>query len=216
MSTSTTPTTAPQPPPCGDYKTECAPSRAVVNENAKNKKKNKKGDKEPRYKPDHISPPPKNAAEAREWNRMATRMDGFHSYFRATFQQMWEMSDKFEKAGFSLREFMEFCEEFERHLSMHHGIEERHVFPILAKKLPEFGEEHPEEHEEIHKGIDRLTAYIKKVKSKPSDYSPEEFKRVLASFGPILMYHLDEEVKTLGGDNLRRYYTLEEVRRLPM
>ena len=31
--------------------------------------------------------------------------------------------------------------------------------------------------------------------------------QVLASFGPILMWHLDEEVKTLRGDNLRRYYT---------
>lgn len=36
------------------------------------------------------------------------------------------------------------------------------------------------------------------------------FAQVLSSFGPMLMYHLDAEVETLRGDNLRRYYTLEE------
>lgn len=30
------------------------------------------------------------------------------------------------------------------------------------------------------------------------------------------MNHLDSEVYTLRGENLRRYYTLEEVRNLPM
>ena len=30
--------------------------------------------------PDYISPPPKDSREKREWDRMSTRMEGFHSY----------------------------------------------------------------------------------------------------------------------------------------
>lgn len=30
--------------------------------------------------PDYISPPPKDSREKREWDRMSTRMQGFHSY----------------------------------------------------------------------------------------------------------------------------------------
>lgn len=38
----------------------------------------------------------------------------------------------------------------------------------------------------------------------------------MSSFGPILFYHLDAEVESLKADNLRKYYTLEQVKLLPM
>lgn len=83
--------------------------------------------------------------------------------------------------------------------------------------------------------MDRYSAYLAKCKSSPSSFDAEEFRKILQSWGPILFYHLDAEVKTLHHDNLRRCeslgrpprfgadlslscpdYTIEEVRRLPM
>jgi hemerythrin-like domain-containing protein len=35
---------------------------------------------------------------------------------------------------------------------MHHTIEERFLFPILAKRMPQFKDEHIESHKGIHDG----------------------------------------------------------------
>lgn len=65
-------------------------------------------------------------------------------------------------------------------------------------------------------GLARYITYIQAARRNESSYSAEGFRDVMRSFGPVLFHHLDEEVKTLKGSNLRRYYTLEEVRALPM
>ncbi|GAA5870446.1 hypothetical protein JCM1840_004725 [Sporobolomyces johnsonii] len=190
------------------------PSRAGLPP-PKAKKGGKGGDDE--LLPDFIAPEPKNAGERREWDRMSSRMDGFHSYFRQAFKQLWVLADgSFEKRGLSLQDFMEMASEFVHHLEFHHGLEQAHIFPILAKRMSVFGEEHLEEHDAIHHGMEELESIIKRVRSNPSSYSPTELRTNLAAWGPILFYHLDAEVASLKPDVLRRYYTLEEVKRLPM
>ncbi|POY74406.1 hypothetical protein BMF94_2600 [Rhodotorula taiwanensis] len=167
--------------------------------------------------PDYIAPEPKTAAERREWDRMSSRMEGFHTYFRMSFKQLFELADgSFAQRGLSVKDFMSVAEDFHEHLGFHHGIEERHIFPVLAKRMPQFRDDHQEEHDVIHKGMDELQALIAKYRSDPSSYSPDDFRRNLASWGPLLFYHLDAEVETLKPDILRRYWTLDEVRRLPM
>jgi hypothetical protein len=89
----------------------------------------------------------------------------------------------FERHGLNARDFMDVGEQFLRHLEGHHGIEERyvcphcfyhlagdaarpseakltiapfensHIFPILSKRMPQFAEEHQEEHDAIHEGM---------------------------------------------------------------
>jgi hypothetical protein len=65
-------------------------------------------------------------------------------------------------------------------------------------------------------GLHRYAAYLRKCTQDKAAYQPDELKRIMGSFGPVLFYHLDAEVESLRADNLRRYYTLEEVNRLPM
>ncbi|GAA5989129.1 hypothetical protein JCM10908_001171 [Rhodotorula pacifica] len=167
--------------------------------------------------PDYIAPEPKTAAERRDWDRMSSRMEGFHTYFRQSFKQLFELADgSFAKHGLSVKDFMGVAESFHEHLGFHHGIEEQHIFPVLAKRMPQFRDDHQEEHDAIHKGMDELLALISKYRSDPTSYSPDDFRRNLASWGPLLFYHLDAEVETLKPDILRRYWTIEEVRRLPM
>lgn len=52
--------------------------------------------------------------------------------------------------------------------------------------------------------MDELQTLISKYRSDPTSYSPEQFRRNLASWGPLLFYHLDAEVETLKPEILRR------------
>ncbi|SCV69856.1 BQ2448_1250 [Microbotryum intermedium] len=152
-----------------------------------------------------VSPLPRNPTEQKEWDRMSTRMNMFHDHFRQTFARVWQMSEKV--TPHELQEYLDYAEEFIHHLEGHHGIEERYIFPVLAKKMPEF---------RIHAGMERYQNYIRAARHTPTAFRPEKMQEIMASMGPILFYHLDAEVETLKADNLRRYYTLDEVRRLPM
>lgn len=71
------------------------------------------------------------------------------------------------------------------------------------------------QHKEIHKGMDRLEAYLMDCRSGDKELRLDEMKKVMDSFGKVLWDHLDDEVRTLGADNMRKYWTLEEMRRLP-
>lgn len=101
---------------------------------------------------------------------------------------------------------------------MHHTIEERYLFPILGKTMPQFAAKdngaHIASHHGIHegtcfrlpginsdhfyiplKGLDRLGALVKKWSNAPSEYSPDEMRACLDSFKDVLFHHLDEEAR---------------------
>ena len=44
----------------------------------------------------------------------------------------------------------------------------------------------------------------------------EEMKEIMDSFGEVLWQHLDDEVEQLGAENMRKYWTINEMRRMPM
>lgn len=103
---------------------------------------------------------------------------------------------------------------------MHHNIEETHIFPVLARKMPAFREgaklELLSQHREIHKGMDRLEDYLQACRTGEKELRMSELKEILDGFGKVLWEHLDDEVKELGAENMRRYWTREEMRRMPM
>ena len=72
------------------------------------------------------------------------------------------------------------------------------------------------QHREIHKGLDKFQTYIDECKTSKRDLRLEELKLIMDSFGPVLWQHLEEEVEQLKPENMRKYWSVEEVRRLPM
>ena len=70
--------------------------------------------------------------------------------------------------------------------------------------MPEFRDEHLEEHKAIHAGLDGYVELLRAFKAEPTSYNPSRLRAQLESWGPVLFYHLDAEVATLKGDNLRR------------
>lgn len=72
------------------------------------------------------------------------------------------------------------------------------------------------QHKAIHEGVERLEKYIGEVKTSKRDLRLEELRDILESFGTVLWSHLDDEVKQLEPENMKKYWSLEEVQRLPM
>lgn len=72
------------------------------------------------------------------------------------------------------------------------------------------------QHKEIHKGMDKMEAYLDDCKVGKRDLRMEVLKEIMDSFGTVLWEHLSDEVRQLSPDNMRKYWSLEEVKRLPM
>jgi hypothetical protein len=107
------------------------------------------------------------------------------------------------------------------------------VFPLLAKRMTEFraNERHKNSHKLIHDGLDRLEAVVHEFRLTPSSYSPGKMRETLDSFREPLYTHLAEEVyvtkpsgciksdqlgfsRDLGAENMRKYWTLQEINRM--
>ena len=121
-------------------------------------------------------------------------------------------------AGMSIRQFLTAAEQFCSQLNMHHGIEEMHIFPILAVRMPAFKKELAllTQHKQIHAGLERLEEYIHRCRTGESDLRLDELKTIMDNFGNILWAHLADEVKELGAENMRTYWSLEEMDKMPM
>jgi hemerythrin-like domain-containing protein len=118
----------------------------------------------------------------------------------------------------SIRQFLSGGLQFCSHLNLHHNIEEQHIFPVLARKMPLFQKQDTllAQHKEIHQGLEKLKAYLEACMSGEKELRLGELKEVMDGFGKVLWQHLDEEVEQLGAENMRKYWTIEEMKRMPM
>lgn len=110
-----------------------------------------------------------------------------------------------------------------RYLETHHGIEETYFFPLLAKKMPEFrsgkgngASELLQQHKQIHAGMDVFEDYLRKCRNGETELELSVLKEKMDLWGDVLLKHLDQEVKTLGAENMRRYWTIAEIRAMPI
>ncbi|RAQ45500.1 hypothetical protein AFGD_005928 [Aspergillus flavus] len=164
--------------------------------------------------------PPLSLKDFGVYNRMAAQMDGFHNHFRLSWKDLQNACETNGKRSSGLKPKqliltgLRFCSQ----LDFHHSIEEEHIFPVLARKMPEFRQKKTllAQHKKIHRGLDELEQYLEKCRSGEEDLELTEMKRLMDAFGEVLWTHLDEEVRTLGAENMRKYWTLEEMRTLPM
>ncbi|RYP26853.1 hypothetical protein DL767_007895 [Monosporascus sp. MG133] len=168
--------------------------------------------------------PPLSDHEFRQYNRLAEHMDLFHNHFRSTWNMLWGACTSGRRpGGMSLRAFVGAGLQFVQQLEMHHNIEETYFFPMLAKKMPEFrsgkgngAAELLRQHKEIHRGLEVLQEYLLKCKSGETELEMGTLKSKMEGWGTVLWTHLDQEVKTLGAENMRKYWTLDEIRKMPM
>ncbi|TVY48008.1 hypothetical protein LOCC1_G001061, partial [Lachnellula occidentalis] len=117
--------------------------------------------------------PKLSAAEFRVYNSMAEHMEYFHNHFRQSWTILKIACDTNRRpTTMSLKAFLSTGLSFLQHLETHHSIEEAHIFPVLARKMPEFkagrngnAAELLRQHAEIHVGMEKLGDYLKSVRS---------------------------------------------------
>jgi len=161
-----------------------------------------------------------DSADSKEWDRLAEGMEYFHERFRSEYKSIHQLAGgSFAQAGMTLPEFLAYAEGLYSHLEAHHNIEERYIFPILAEKMDVFKRagQHIGEHRDIHRGLDAYGDYVAKANRDPSIYDGAKLRELMDAFYDVLFTHLDTEVETLRGENLRNaQWTLAELRRIPM
>ena len=72
--------------------------------------------------------------------------------------------------------------------------------------MPQFAKtgDHLKEHEEIHKGLDEYVAYIRKCRKNRKEWDGDKMKKIMDTFRDVLFKHLDHEVESLKGENLKK------------
>jgi len=162
-------------------------------------------------------PPKLTPAEFREFNKLAELMDSYHNHFRHQWTMLHDACTQNKRPGnLSIRQFLLSGLNFCSVLTLHHDIEEAHVFPRLAQKMPIFraNERMKNHHKQIHSGLVTFEKYLNECRNGEKELRLNEMKEVMDSFGDVLWEHLDEEVQQLGAENMRKFWTLDEVKTL--
>ncbi|OJJ68422.1 hypothetical protein ASPBRDRAFT_198858 [Aspergillus brasiliensis CBS 101740] len=168
--------------------------------------------------------PPLSAKDFKIYNRAAEQMEYYHGLLRLSWNMLWEASNSGRLPPYmKTRQFIAEGLRFAQHLEIHHSIEENHVFPHLAKKMPEFrtgkGRQAAEllrQHRQIHKGLEEFQKYLEACQEGKEELEFDVLRGKMDGWREVLWTHLDQEVKTLGAENMRRYWTKEEMPRIPM
>ncbi|KAL9596463.1 MAG: hypothetical protein Q9219_005769 [cf. Caloplaca sp. 3 TL-2023] len=63
------------------------------------------------------------------------------------------------------------------------------------------------QHKQIHAGLDHFQEYVKECSIGKRELRMTELKTLMDEFGTVLWTHLSDEVKELGAENMRRYWT---------
>ncbi|KAL2160474.1 hypothetical protein VTH06DRAFT_1162 [Thermothelomyces fergusii] len=181
--------------------------------------------------------PPLTPYEFRIYNRLAEQMDYFHEHFRQMYSTLHTACITNRRpANMSLKQFIDEGLRLVRYLEMHHSIEETHLYPLLGRKMPEFRATAPpvgagkgggkrkkredcellRQHQIIHDGMDEMADYLRRCKDKECELDLGVLRSKVEPWGDVLLKHLDQEVRELAAEKMRKYYTIQEMRAIPI
>ena len=72
------------------------------------------------------------------------------------------------------------------------------------------------QHKQIHEGLEKFEDYLGKCRSGEKDLRLDEMKTLMDGFGDVLWQHLDDEVEQLRAENMQKYWTIQEMKRMPL
>ncbi|KAL1880789.1 hypothetical protein VTK73DRAFT_5174 [Phialemonium thermophilum] len=168
--------------------------------------------------------PPLTPRDFRAYNRLAEKMDYFHNHFRQSWFLLYNACTSGRRpSNMSLKQFIDEGLSLVQYLEAHHSIEETYFFPLLARKMPEFRSgaggragELVLQHRQIHAGMEAFEDYLRRCRNRETELELPVLKEKMDSWGDVLLRHLDQEVLTLGAENMRKYWTLQELRSIPI
>ncbi|KAK2012000.1 hypothetical protein LZ32DRAFT_629097 [Colletotrichum eremochloae] len=146
--------------------------------------------------------------EFETYNRLAIMMEKFHGYFRRTWRRLHHACTASSEGLF-----------LSYRLTNHHNVEENSLFPLLARKMPQFRGDDAllvEQHRQIHGGLEEFRRYLESCRTRKSQLERRVLRSKMDSWGDVLLLHLDQEVEMLGAKNMKKYWTPEEVLEMPI
>ncbi|PRP85833.1 hypothetical protein PROFUN_06107 [Planoprotostelium fungivorum] len=143
------------------------------------------------------------------WNGLQDMMLYYHNHFRSNTEKLYKYADRVDEIGW--RSYLNTARTLDHHLHMHHSIEEQHIFPILARKMPKFAKDHIDEHKHMNESLSQMRQYVEQGYTDNSNYHPEEMKKRLDALKTALFDHLAAEEKSLGEEEMKKYWTEEEM-----
>eukprot|EP01112_Ceratiomyxa_fruticulosa_P012424 TRINITY_DN3439_c0_g1_i1.p1 TRINITY_DN3439_c0_g1~~TRINITY_DN3439_c0_g1_i1.p1 ORF type:complete len:167 (-),score=30.02 TRINITY_DN3439_c0_g1_i1:249-749(-) len=153
--------------------------------------------------------------EDRIFYRLHHSMKYFHDHFAEQFFDIYKYADCFQSKDYTLNEFIRYSLSFTSFLHKHHSIEESFLFPLLAKKMPAFAKDRPDEHAAIFAKVQHYDDYLKECKRNEGLYDPKKLREIMDTFKDILFHHMNAELECLEGGNMKRYWTKEELLNFP-
>ncbi|KAJ3022409.1 hypothetical protein HKX48_006226 [Thoreauomyces humboldtii] len=164
------------------------------------------------------------------YTRLLDGMLMYHAGFRrsiATIQSLLPGTQSVD-ARPSLLTILSTASSLAQHLDVHHSIEERYIFPLLAKRMPaEFGMDHLKEHHVMYDHLKRFAAYAGTVQKNlvkarktaveggdwdKNTYDEARLTVLVKQLGDALLFHLDHEEHSLHADQLRKAgFSAEEL-----
>jgi hypothetical protein len=141
----------------------------------------------------------------------------YHDNFHKDWKKLYaDCSTNKHPSSLSLRESLNLGLQFCSNLVKHHEAEENNLFLYLGSRMPAFKEVFPSQHKKLYKSFKKLDNYLKKCKDGEDgeELNLEKVKEIMDGFGKELWSHMDEEVAVLGADNMRKFWRVEEIRRI--
>jgi hemerythrin-like domain-containing protein len=155
------------------------------------------------------------------YSRSRDPYDHLHSamiYFHSLLRAKWaDISASLAKPSPNIPYVASAIVDFCQHLDMHHAIEEARIFPVLAKRLPQFRKsgEHTAEHEVMHRALGDLQGYAAYVVDDPEAWKIDKAKALCARLEKALFPHLAAEEESIKGSSLKAAgFTPAEVARI--
>lgn len=143
-------------------------------------------------------------------------MRWFHSHLRTKWTNIQaNLAKPSPPKAVLMRDIADFC----NHLDGHHRIEEAHVFPLLAKKMPQFKHNaaHEKEHEVMHQALVSLAQHMRSIQQHETPWSTHEILGLVNTLENALFPHLEAEEESLKGYNMRKAgFTLQEIKAIPL
>jgi hemerythrin-like domain-containing protein len=189
----------------------------VDTKEAKKGEEQKDGEQNPESKVEKL--PKLSTHEFKIYNHMAEHMNYFHNNFKRSWTILYSACEANKRpSNLSIRQFLNVGLQFCNHLTLHHNIEEEHIFPVLAKRMPAFQHEMQMKthHKAIHTGLVELQTWLEECRSGERELNLRELKAIMDTFRQILWEHLDAEVEQLGAENMRKFWTIAEMQKMPM
>ncbi|KAG5912624.1 hypothetical protein E4U42_002094, partial [Claviceps africana] len=117
------------------------------------------------------------------------------------------------------KQFLSTAISLAEHLAAHHSIEEVHIFPCLAPRMPEFDPQRGplvRQHALIHEGLVGFEDYVRRCHDGELPLEMATLRHKMDAWGDVLWAHLDEEVRLLGAERMRAIWSKEEMMALPI